>query len=265
MTSKDSPAVYLLLSGFPDQPTTFNSFAKPFEDKYHVVKMCFPDMDQDSLSNFWGYSVPDLELALVEVIQEYRVKYKCNTIYLHGFDWGAAVTLQVAQHYPHLITKLVQQDIGILIPTQVSLYTGIVILGYQLFLANAFLLSRCFCNDKLAGTVLGPLVRNCFPWSLVMPVWPADVFRNFQPHKMYPYFRTICDALLGKINMKFAKTVPQFYAYGTQKNIMFHSEYYLHKLETTRGCRHKAYNGGHWFHHDCQDEFRRDVQAFFDS
>ena len=259
------PPVYICLSGFPDDSSTFSSFAKPLEERYHVVKLCYPDMDQETLGNFWGYSMSQVEMALVAVIQEYRTKYKCSKIFLHGFDWGAAITLRVVQNYPHIVTKLIEQDIGIINLKELSLYDRLVITAYQGFLAFVFLLSRLFMgNDKLAAWIIG-FLPFCFPWFLLFTNAPSGISAKMRPHRCYPYFRIIADILTGKLlESQFAATVPQFFAYGAKKNISFHTPDYIQSLEATPGCRCKAYDGGHWFHTTHEAEFQKDVLEFLE-
>jgi pimeloyl-ACP methyl ester carboxylesterase len=260
------PAVYILISGFPDNSSTFDVFAKPFEKQYHVVKVSYPDMDETTLRSFWGYSLKQVELALVDVIQEYRNNHKCDTIYLHGFDWGAIVTLMIAHQYPNIITKLIQQDIGIVNAMQLSLYNMAVLPSYQLYLAMVFLLSRTFLgHDVLASQILGFLPR-CFPWFLLMTESPPGMLSQMLPHRCYPYWRMVVDVLCGTVpHIRFAPTVPQFFAYGSKKSVLFHTGGYLKKLESTPGCQWNSYPGSHWFHTTQTQEFQRDVLDFLNT
>ncbi|KAI2507306.1 1-acylglycerol-3-phosphate O-acyltransferase [Fragilaria crotonensis] len=263
---KKQPAVYIFLSGFPDSSSTFDSFAKPFEETHHVVKICYPDMDETCLRSFWGYSLRQVEMALVAVIQEYRETHHCETIYLHGFDWGAAVTLLIAHDYPNIITKLIQQDIGVIKATQMSLYDMIVIPSYQIYLAWVFLLSRIIVgitgDDDLATRILGFLPR-CFPWFLLMTETPKGIEYQMLPHRCYPYLGVIVDIMTGNgLDLKFTPSVPQFFAYGAKKNVCFHTNGYLKQLESTPKCFSKAYSGSHWFHTTHEAEFQADVLKF---
>ena len=261
---KKQPPVYIFLSGFPDSSSAFDSFARPFEEHYHVVKMSYPDMDEERLSNFWGYSLRQVELALLAVIQDYRETHHCQTIYLHGFDWGAVITLLTVQHYPNIVTKLIQQDIGTLNVTQMSLYNMVVIPLYQLFLAWIFLLSRVIMlgNDRLATKFLGFLPR-CFPWFLLMTDAPSGIAVQMLPHRCYPYFRVIVDMLTGHWpHLKFTPSVPQFFAYGAKKNVCFHVDEYLDQLESNPNCCSKAYSGSHWFHTTHEAAFQKDILQF---
>jgi pimeloyl-ACP methyl ester carboxylesterase len=64
---------------------------------------------------------------------------------------------------------------------------------------------------------------------------------------------------------KFAN-VPQLFVFGRKKRAMFHSQFYLDKLEATDGCAYKEYSdAGHWVHVSHYDEMAADVQKFLDS
>ena len=285
---QQQPPVYMFLSGFPDSSSTFDSFAKPFEEHFHVVKMSYPDMDEPCLGSFWGYSLRQVEMALVAVIQDYRCSdtYQCETIFLHGFDWGAVVTLLTVHHYPTIVTKLIQQDVGIMKIEHMSLYNMIVIPSYQIYLAWIFLLSRIITlllgnDDRLASRLLG-FLPLCFPWFLLMTEGPKgggggggggdnenSVSFQMLPHQCYPYFRVIVDMVTGHWpELQFTPTVPQFFAYGAKKNVSFHSKEYLTQLESssssscTPKCRVKAYSGSHWFHTTHEAEFQNDILDF---
>jgi pimeloyl-ACP methyl ester carboxylesterase len=224
-------------------------------------------MDSPTLHSFWGYSIKDVEHALVSVIQEYRQVHGCKEIFLHGFDWGAQVSLALASHHPHLITKLVVQDVGTIRLNEMPLYDLFVIVAYQSFLGTLFLFSRLFgSNQDSASRIITPLAR-CFPWQLLM--FPNDnivrsiLHQNYAPYKGYPYFRMLFDFLTDYAWLRFTTSVPQFFAFGRLKHISFHSKSYLRQLERTPGCFYKGYNGSHWFHKSQEAEFQCDVLEFF--
>eukprot|EP00545_Synedropsis_sp_CCMP1620_P014168 CAMPEP_0119004730 /NCGR_PEP_ID=MMETSP1176-20130426/1320_1 /TAXON_ID=265551 /ORGANISM="Synedropsis recta cf, Strain CCMP1620" /LENGTH=325 /DNA_ID=CAMNT_0006956471 /DNA_START=257 /DNA_END=1234 /DNA_ORIENTATION=- len=275
ISTKEPPPVYLLISGFPDPPTTFDSFVQPFEERYHVVKIGYPGMEDDELPSnaVWGYSLKQIHAALVTVLEEYRDVYHCNTIMLHGFDWGAMITLGVAHSHPHLLTKLVQQDIGQMNLAQMSRYNRAIIVSYQLFLATLFCLSRLLSFGRnVTTTVLSKVGLWAFPWFLLMKpsVLAWDMLSdNLAPHKCYPYLQIVLDNVIRergeRLRTKFAPTVPQLFAYSDPhyQYVSFFTDGYLTKLKETLHCQVKSYPGTHWLHINCQEELQRDVMDFF--
>jgi len=252
----------VLLSGFPDSVETWNELAPSFETTYHVVRMAYPDMDQPSLRRFWGYSNREVVDALAVVVEEYRDRLGLKArIYLFGHDWGSMVVLSYAHHYPETISKLVAEDVGLV--STLSIKQAFIIMGYQLFLAWIFLISRLFCgNDELASRCMG-WIFYLYPWALIGPLNKNELlpWEKIRPHQCYPYFQLI---FLQPISMpRFSKTVPQLFLYGQRKKCNFHSPKYLSQLEATPGCKHIPYvTGGHWMHVTNAEQVIKDVTAF---
>lgn len=221
----------------------------------------------------WGYSLKQIHAALVVVLEEYRNHHQCETIMLHGFDWGAMVTLGVAHSHPRLLTKLVQQDIGQMHLPQMTVYNRVVIISYQVFLAGIFVLSRLFSlGGNVTTTVLSKVGLFGFPWFVLMKPGALAfgmLSKNLVPHKCYPYIQILIDNLFrGKderLCTKFAPTVPQFFAYSDPEYqyVKFFTDSYLKKVNDAAHCQVKTYPGTHWLHISCQDDLQRDIMEFF--
>jgi len=86
------------------------------------------------------------------------------------------------------------------------------------------------------------------------------------PHKLYPCFQALKLTVRqpSKAVIKFAK-IPQMFLFGKRKRCMFHSQFYLNKLDRTDGCVYKAYDdAGHWIHESHANEMAKDVLTFLE-
>lgn len=261
--NKDHPPVLLLLSGFPDTADTWDRFAAPFESKYHVVKMAYPGMEVP-ITKWWGYSFPEVQDALLNVVQGYR-DMGCENVYLVGHDWGAIASIMYANRYPSTVTKLVLEDVGVVSLSEVTFSEAMVTLIYQWFLTFLFLLSRF-----IPGTRWFHFLVNHFPWETLGPDPSLRVQKNLtkvQPWQCHPYWQLVMFVLRARnlSVLRFPKDVAILFVYGKHKNCCFHGQRFLNKLDQIATCRQVGYDTGHWVHETEHERFAADVQAFLES
>ena len=168
----------ILFSGYPDTTVTFSDFARHFEDKFHVVRIAYPDLDQKKLRRYWGYSMDEVVDALAVVVREYTDSFQGKTsndderqtsppIYLVGHDWGSVIVQKYLNKYPKCVRKVVLEDVGMVYPRDAPL-TTLLIMGYQLYLAFLFVLSRIVGNN--APTAWFRILLVLYPWLLIGPI-----------------------------------------------------------------------------------------------
>ena len=89
--------------------------------------------------------------------------------------------------------------------------------------------------------------------------------RRIAAFMCYPYLH-ILDLIRKGKGPRFVSTVPTLYCYGATKNYMFHTRWFLKKLEDTEGCAWKEYSDAdHWIHETHAAELAKDVKAFLES
>ena len=85
----------------------------------------------------------------------------------------------------------------------------------------------------------------------------------------YPYWSLWSGLLCGSCGASRPPTprtpsMPTFFAYGTRKYVMFHSQFGIQRLQAADSRNLvKAYDCGHWIQHKKTDELAADMTAFF--
>ena len=180
--------VMILFSGYPDTTKTFAEFAKRFEDKFHVVRIAYPDMDQKALRRYWGYTMDEIVDALAVVVQEYTDSMQDKKslgnddsptpppIYMVGHDWGSMIVQIFINKYPKCVRKVVLEDVGMLYPKDTPWTTMLGTLGYQSYLAFLFVLSRIVGNDS--WTTWFYILLVLYPWWLIGPLKTVRLYQS---------------------------------------------------------------------------------------
>ena len=169
----------ILFSGYPDTTVTFADFAKRFEDKFHVVRIAYPDLDQKELRRYWGYSMDEIVDALAVVVREYTDSFQGKTyddsqtpppIYMVGHDWGSMIAQKYISKYPNGVRKAVLEDVGVVYPNPMDtpLTTLLGIMSYHTYLTFLFILSRIVGNDS--WTTWFHFLFALYPWWLIGPL-----------------------------------------------------------------------------------------------
>lgn len=79
----------------------------------------------------------------------------------------------------------------------------------------------------------------------------------------YPYYYLFKDQLTSKfpIVVKFP-TMPFLYMYGCDKNVMFHNDDFIARIDSSPGCKHRGFDCGHWLQHVYPEEVANEIDEF---
>eukprot|EP00750_Incisomonas_marina_P017325 INCI20234.1.p1 GENE.INCI20234.1~~INCI20234.1.p1 ORF type:complete len:277 (-),score=23.26 INCI20234.1:98-928(-) len=240
----------LFMSGFPDLHNSFDKVYPQFEETHHVIVCIMPDYDKKHLSRFFGHPFSSIVEALRDLLSEAK---ECGDITLVGHDWGSYVVQRFAAAHPDMVQRLCVMDVGY----GVHAKSLPVILGYQMWLCFAFLISRI----PLIGKYIAMILMAVYPWKCFGPT-PHEYRMPTKPqhvrmHMCYPYLQLFlglfcCDKLAAP---KFQRDIPTLFVYGQRKRAYFHSQKFLDRLDSIEGSEQHALDCGHWIQTQKPEEF----------
>lgn len=249
ITPTSTPPVIIFLAGFPDTVKSWSRLKPHFESTHHVVTLALPDYESNKLNKFWGYSFTEIINNIKQLIHYYREEKGCKTIHLVGHDWGSYMVSLFSSRYPHLVTKLVLLDIGVMVPTEMDVKTFLVNASYVLYLAFMFLLSRIIF-DKFVLVLIG-----LYPWYFIGPcpyersLPCAKNLYEIKAYMTYPYFHMVFNPEDKSIKLGKLGTIPTLYCYGTKKRVLYHTKRFLDILNKNPNSQIvELKDMTHWFH-----------------
>jgi pimeloyl-ACP methyl ester carboxylesterase len=237
----------VFMSGFPDnQLSAFEGIITEFQKDYRILAMCFPDFDtayKSPLSSPWGYSLQQVVDMMAATINRNVKKDEKVTLCIH--DWGCVIGYLFENQHPTRVEKIIGCDVALLAKDTMPLKTYLIVVSYQLWFAHSFILAKLF------GTAVGNISMLLFmTLGKYIGIHPT---RERPPRKQsevnsllcYPYYHFWYN---GGILLKTRfPACPFLFMYGKNKNIMFHNDKTLRKIDDRYDCRWRSFEGGHWF------------------
>ena len=261
-----------------------------------MISMATPDYDRASLRLKWGYSFAEVPPMIIKSVDAHLGDMSRRWDVMLTHDWGALWGYYILEQLPRgRIGKLVAIDIGATttppqrgpinstITTQEFLGemlaprerpTGaLYALPYQGYFATVFFIGAALpgAGPTLASgllqfgfwmhPLLGPLDWG-FDWHSAAP----RPFDEVEWWMCWPYFR-LWGGVLGGVAPPTPRLpmLPTFFAYGTKKRTMFHSDAFAAQLSGRRGSRVVGYPCSHWVQHEHATQFNRDLKQFLDA
>eukprot|EP00667_Euglena_gracilis_P017463 EG_transcript_18393 len=220
------------IHGWPDCGRLWQPQVAYFTNKgYTCVVVTLPN--HDGTGGGWGVDFETVVQDLVGAVR--KAAEGPGRVVLFCHDWGCMLGYLIASRHPDLVSHLVALDIGIKMP-QTPSFT-FFFASYQLFNLLTFLL----------GHPAGTWAQRSF---LSMMRYRARPLTEVTPSMNYMYYHFWRRFLLsgGKPLGRIAKiTTPLFFAYGTRKMEMFHSEEWLAQLQQSPANRVlRCENADHW-------------------
>jgi pimeloyl-ACP methyl ester carboxylesterase len=270
--SKGKP-ILIFLAGYPDDCTSGWGIdnLKSLSADYRLICLALPGYDFPRKNiQPWGWDLPAILQMLHETIEKLLAEENASTYSLIVHDWGSYIGMCYQNRHPERILKMIAFDVGITKPTIVE---GLRIMFYQWYFAFSFLFSQVFsvtiANLSLlfffyfiSWTPLGPCPQDIVPRprtevdiQQAYPYWyfwfgPNGVLRSGLKNMPKPSLTKLLAPIPVKSEGKSAvstyRKCPIFFMYGTKKNVMFHSKFFIETLYKTEGCRVKSFDCGHW-------------------
>jgi hypothetical protein len=139
---------------------------------------------------------------------------------------------------------------------------------YQTYWATSFL------TYKLLGDFAGGLVfKSYFVIARIFPFLCPTKRGDRCPRPLsdihvsmtWPYFRFWASIVSNILSQPvFPKVTPLLFIYGQRKNIMFHTNRCLRKIEERQDCMYKSVFSGHWVQHEGSSEVVKTIKAWLE-
>lgn len=247
----------LMLHGWPDAPSLWDSSVAALQDGYRCVRVCLPGYDLSQPAR--PMSVADFTQRLRQVVDTVS-PHEPVTLLLH--DWGCLFGYEFAARHTDRVARVVGVDIG---DTNSGAYLKglsakekLIIAGYQLWLALAW---------KLGGAAPG--IANRMTRFMARAIGCRNAPEQIGWQMNYPYAMGWFGAFGGlrevaRVHQLLGPVLPTLYIYGRRKPFMFHSARWLEQLVTAPGCAVQAMDTGHWVMRQKPVEFNACVRAWLD-
>lgn len=256
----------VLMSGFPDDETSFDQLEVAFSGTHALLAVCMPGYSTSNAVDIprWGFDFDEIvEMLRATVVANFGEK----KVVVVGHDWGSYVTLLYVNRYSEFVAKYITLDVGLYSLTDQPLKDKLVDLGYKGLLATAFVLRA------LRLGVFGIVLVALYPWGLIgpcpheteMPRRTTAWFAKPDIGLCYPYFQLFKGVFFRTLPVPKFPKMPVLFVYGKRKRIMFHSAAFLRAIEKTEnGSAYEALDCGHFMQAQMPDQVARLMKAFLE-
>ncbi|MGE0098294.1 MAG: alpha/beta fold hydrolase [Hydrogenophaga sp.] len=247
----------LMLHGWPDTPSLWDSSVAALQDGYRCVRVFLPGYDLSQPPQ--PVSVVDFTRFLRQVVDAVSPQEPVSLL-LH--DWGCLFGYEFAARHSHRVARIVGVDIGDTSSgaylKSLSVKEKLMIAYYQLWLAAAWKLGRW-----------APGIANRMTRFMARAIGCRNAPEQIAWQMNYPYamgwFGTMGGLReLARVDHVLGVTLPALYIYGRRKPFMFHSARWLDQLAATPGCEVKGMDTGHWVMRQKPVEFNACVRTWLD-
>lgn len=247
----------LLLHGWPDSPSLWDTTVAGLQDGYRCVRFALPGYDLSRPPR--PMSVEEVTALMRKVVDSVSPD-AAVTLVLH--DWGCLFGYEFAARHSERVARVVGVDIG---DTSSRAYLKslgakekLMIAYYQLWLAVAW---------KLGGHAPGLADRMTRYMARTIGCRNAPESIGWQMN--YPYamgWFGVHGGLRGlkRMDTLLGVSLPALYIYGRRKPFMFHSARWLEQLAKSPGCTVHAMETGHWVMRQKPAEFNACLRGWLD-
>ncbi|WP_291013730.1 alpha/beta hydrolase [Hydrogenophaga sp.] len=252
-----SGAPVVMLHGWPDSPTLWDTSVAALRDGYRCVRFPLPGFDLSKPPR--PVSVDEM-CELIGAVVDAVSPQEPVTLLLH--DWGCFFGYEYAARHPKRVVRVVAADIG---DTNSGAYLKaltlkekLLIAGYQLWLAVAWVLGQRWpsLGDRMTRSMARangcPTPPERMGWQMNYP-YAMQWFKSFGGL-----------AGVARVSKVFGPQIPTLFLFGKRKPFMFHSAHWLASLGTTPGSAAYGFDAGHWMMVQRPAEFTRVVRTWLD-
>jgi pimeloyl-ACP methyl ester carboxylesterase len=230
----------VMLHGWPDTHESWRQQIDYFKAQYVCVSFTMPGFSKDDHSK---YSVTDVVERIREIVDAVSPSDK---VILLAHDWGCVFGYEYAMRYSDRVEKMIGMDVGDAdtqdLKNSLSIAQKLMVFTYQIILAIGFV------SGKTVGTAIGKMVA--------MGLQAKSNRENIHAGMSMPYAMRWFGVNGGLTNLlPVDPPFPFYYAYATQKPMMFHSPEWLQQLLQSPGNKVQPFDCGHWIMIDKADEF----------
>ena len=256
----DAPVV-VMCHGWPDSAALWDGTVAALSDppagapaatpqpvRYRCVRFTWPGFAPGDPP---GARTLDELVALLAAVVDAVSPHQPVTLLLH--DWGCAFGYTYAARHPQRVARVAGLDIGDLRSTALrdglTTKAKLMVAGYQLWLAAAWRI----------GGGLGDRMARSMARAMHVPAPQASI----RAQMGYPYWITWTGghgSYRGLANPPDDK--PVFFAWGTRKPFMFHSQGWADALAQRPGCAALPLKCGHWLMLDKPQELHTALRAW---
>jgi cis-3-alkyl-4-acyloxetan-2-one decarboxylase len=232
--------VIIFIHGWPDTHEIWSSQVDFFSRKYTCASFTLPGFLKGDDK---AYSLNDIIEKIDEVAKLVSPEEKV-ILMLH--DWGCIFGYEYVMRHPEKVAKVVAIDIGDAASEEfvkkLPLANKLMVFGYQFTLALAWLTKLDVIHLKMAEALKA-----------------RSNLSNIHAGMGLPYAMKWLSVAGGLKVQPVNITCQVYYAYGTKKPFLFHTESWVEQLSARPECKVKAYESGHWVMVDRKDEFNQDT------
>lgn len=236
----------IFIHGWPDTHEIWSAQMDFFSKDYKCVSFTLPGfLKGDSKA----YTLDDIIGKIDDVVEAVSPGQQV-ILMLH--DWGCVFGYEYIMRNSAKVGKVVAIDIGDATSEEflrkLPLLNKLMVFGYQFTLALAWLVKLDIIHLKMAEALQARSDLSKIHAGMGLPYamkWlSVSGGLKVQPLKL---------------------SCPVYYAYGTKKPFLFHSQSWVDQLSSRSECRVKAYASGHWVMVDKREEFNQDVLSWLHS
>ena len=230
----------VMLHGWPDTRESWRQQIDYFKAHYVCVSFTMPGFSKD---DHCEYSVGDMVERIREIVDAVSPG---NKVILLAHDWGCVFGYEYAMRYSDRVEKMIGMDVGDVnsqaLKDALSIAQKLMVFTYQIILAISFV-----CR-KTIGTALAKMVAGALK--------AKSNRENIHAGMSMPYAMRWFGTNGGMKNLlPVAPPFPFYYAYATQKPMMFQSPQWLQQLLQSPANKVQPFDCAHWIMMDKADEF----------
>jgi pimeloyl-ACP methyl ester carboxylesterase len=237
----------VMLHGWPDTHESWRQQIDYFKAEYVCVSFTMPGFSEDDHSK---YSVSDVVERIREIVDAVSPNDK---VILLAHDWGCVFGYEYAMRYSDRVEKMIGMDVGDAdtqdLQHSLSITQKLMVFTYQIILAISFV------SGKTVGTAIAKMVAK--------GLRAKSNSKNIHAGMSMPYAMRWFGVNGGLTNLlPVDPPFPFYYAYATQKPMMFHSPQWLQQLLQSPANKVQPFDCGHWIMFDKADAFNASVEEW---
>ena len=229
----------VMLHGWPDTHESWRQQIDYFKADYVCVSFTMPGFSKD---DHCEYSLDDVVERIKEIVDAVSPG---NKVILLAHDWGCIFGYEYAMCYSDKVEKMIGLDVGDVnseaLKDSLSIAQKLMVFTYQIILAISFVFR------KSIGTALAKMVAGALK--------AKSNSENIHAGMSMPYAMRWFGTNGGMKNLlPMDPSFPFYYAYATQKPMMFQSPQWMQQLLQSPANKVQPFDCSHWIMIDKADE-----------
>jgi len=237
----------VMLHGWPDTHELWRPQTEYFSQEFVCVSFTLPGFSADDRTD---YSLAEIVERIGDVIDAVSPE---NKVILLVHDWGCVFGYEYAMRHSDRVERMIGLDVGDAnsqeLRDSLSPVAKLMVFTYQIILAISFVCPRSVGNAIARFVARGLKAKNS----------PENVHAGMSMPYAMRWFG-VNGGMSDLLPMEPA--FPFYYAYATQKPLMFHSPEWLHRLEKNPDNKVQPFDCGHWIMIDKAQELNASVREW---